>query len=484
MSYPIPARVPVLPALRRRRQEDLPERLAYSFAVTDGVHTDTAALRAWLAERRAANTFSVERVSLDDLDGWSSDPATGNLRHHTGRFFTIEGLHVRAEPGHWHEWHQPIIKQPEVGILGILVKEFDGVLHCLMQAKMEPGNPNLLQLSPTVQATRSNYTRVHLGAAVKYLDYFVDRRRATVLADVLQSEHGSWFYRKNNRNMIVETDDDVELDEDFRWVTFGQLAELLHEDNVVNMDARTVLSCLPAGAARPGGATGSFTEALLRNGQEEALLSDVEVQSWFTAERSRYDVHAERVPLAGLPGWERAADDIRHVDERYFRVVGVSVVAGNREVKSWSQPLIEPIGPGVVAFLARRFGGVPHVLVCAKLEAGFADVVELAPTVQCIPDNYPADGYRPPFLDVVLNADPSQVHYSVVHSEEGGRFLRAESRCMIVEVGEEQAPLDPPPGFCWATPAQLSSLVRHGHYLNVQARTLLACLNGMAAVTH
>ncbi len=30
------------------------------------------------------------------------------------------------------------------------------------------------------------------------------------------------------------------------------------------------------------------------------------------------------------------------------------------------------------------------------------------------------------------------------------------------------------------TPGQLTSLVRHGHYVNVQARTLLACLNATA----
>ncbi|WP_368860408.1 NDP-hexose 2,3-dehydratase family protein, partial [Streptomyces clavuligerus] len=31
------------------------------------------------------------------------------------------------------------------------------------------------------------------------------------------------------------------------------------------------------------------------------------------------------------------------------------------------------------------------------------------------------------------------------------------------------------------TPAQLRSLTRHGHYLTVEARTLLACLNAVGA---
>ena len=32
--------------------------------------------------------------------------------------------------------------------------------------------------------------------------------------------------------------------EDFRWMTLGQIKELMHYDNMVNMDTRTVLSGL------------------------------------------------------------------------------------------------------------------------------------------------------------------------------------------------------------------------------------------------
>lgn len=69
-------------------------------------------------------------------------------------------------------WDQPIINQPEVGYLGFIVKEFNGVLHFLMQAKIEPGNVNHVQLSPTIQATRSNYTQVHQGAKRYILSTF------------------------------------------------------------------------------------------------------------------------------------------------------------------------------------------------------------------------------------------------------------------------------------------------------------------------
>ncbi|MFE0546569.1 NDP-hexose 2,3-dehydratase family protein [Streptomyces sp. NPDC058891] len=460
---------PLLQARDTARQ--FSDRIARSAATARGVHLPTADFPEWLAERGRVNAFRVDRIPLARLDGWSFQETTGNLMHRSGRFFTIEGLHVTERDGPYGDgpyadWHQPVIKQPEVGILGILVKEFDGVLHFLMQAKMEPGNPNLLQLSPTVQATRSNYTKAHRGADVKYIEHFVGPGRGRIVADVLQSEHGSWFYRKSNRNMIVEAVADVPLLDDFCWLTLGQIAELLHRDNVVNMDSRTVLSCLPVAPTA-----------------SSAMHCDADLLSWITGERARHDVHAERVPLAGLPGWRRHDMAIEHEDGRYFTVVAVAVQAGNREVTSWTQPLFEPVGLGVTAFLTRTFDGIPHVLVHARVEGGFLDTVELGPTVQYTPGNYAhlPDKERPLFLDTVLEVPPDRIRYEAVHSEEGGRFLNAESRYLVVDADEREAPLDPPPGYAWVTPDQLTWLVRHGHYLNVQARTLLACLNATLA---
>nr|WP_241265536.1 NDP-hexose 2,3-dehydratase family protein [Streptomyces boncukensis] len=427
--------------------------------------TRTEDIEGWLAERARAHRFSVERAPLAALDGWSFAPGTGDLVHRSGRFFSVGGLSVEVGDGPVTGWQQPIIQQPEVGILGILAKEFGGVLHFLMQAKMEPGNRNLLQLSPTVQATRSNYSRAHQGSRVKYLEYFAGSAPARVLVDSLQSEHGSWFHRKSNRNMLVETDADVPLAEDFRWLTLGQIGELLRGDNVVNMDARTVIACFP------------LADAGLR-----ALRSDTELLSWFTNERSRHEVEVRRIPLDSVEGWERGAECVRRPDGRYFRVVGVRVEAGSREVTGWSQPLFEPTGTGVTAFLHRRVDGVPHLLAHAKVEAGFLDTVELAPTVQCNPGNWdhlPSPA-RPPFLAAVLAAERGRISYEALHSEEGGRFLNAESRYLFVEADESLAPLDPPVGYQWVTPGQLNTLLAHGHYVNVQARTLLSCLNSGA----
>ncbi|MFF7788117.1 NDP-hexose 2,3-dehydratase family protein [Streptomyces sp. NPDC007991] len=443
-----------------RTDDDLSARFARSaLAVDEGHWIRTADVEPWLRDRARAHRFQVHRIPFEDLDGWSFHHDTGNLGHRSGRFFTVEGLRITGGPGAPDAREQPIINQPEIGILGILAKEFDGVLHFLMQAKAEPGNPEPVQLSPTVQATRSNYTRAHGGSVVKYLDYFTRPERGGVLVDVLQSEHGEWFYRKSNRNVIVEAAGPVETGSDFCWLTLGQIGALLRRNLLVNMDVRSVLACAPVLGSEPG-----------------ARNPDVALQSWLSMRRAVSDMRAELVPLAGLHGWQRTPASFEPASDGGFRVVAVRVEAANREVAGWSQPLVEPKGRGLAAFLLRRFDGVPHLLAHARTEGGLTDAVELAPTVQAVPEEAGVDG-RPPFLDEVLAAAPERTLFDAWHSEEGGRFLNAVSRYTVVEAGPDVAPRTPPPGFMWATPGQLGDLVRRGRYVNVQARTLISALN-------
>jgi oxidase EvaA len=462
--------------------EDDSRRFTLSALTEDSRVTPNDELDAWLAERTEANRFEVSIGPISGLAGWRIDPERGDLSHESGRFFSIEGLRVQVDE---RRWAQPIINQPEIGILGILVKEFDGVLHCLMQAKMEPGNVNTIQLSPTVQATHSNYTGVHGGRPTRYVEFFRAPRPGRVLVDTLQSEQGSWFLHKRNRNIVVETEEDVPGHEDFRWLTFGQIRRLLTADNVVNMDSRTVLSCVPfaappsdaAGEGADRGADGDGYRAALCRSMMGApgRHTDDEVLSLLTEARIRQRLVQRTIPLDEVEHWRRSDEEITHEDGRYFRIVGAEVTATNREVASWSQPLLDPHATGVSAFLVRPIGGVLHILMQARTEAGSLAGAELAPTVQCIPGNYrgrPA----PPYLAEVLAAPAERIRHDSIQSEEGGRFYRAQNRYMIVETPAGFAPEDVPEDFVWITVDQAMGLLRHGNYLNVQARSLVAAL--------
>lgn len=439
--------------------------------------SEVAKFHEWYRERCQDQKYRVRKVPLESLERWCTDPDSGNLVHHSGRFFSVEGLDVTRSGRAVEAWQQPIIVQPERGVLGIIVKEFAGVTCCLLQIKMEPGNVNGFQLSPTVQATRSNFNRVHGGKTVPYLEYFTAPRRNPVLSDVLQSEQASWFLAKRNRNMIVRVDSDVEVLDDFCWLSFDQIDELLTVPNLINMDTRTVLAGAASSRFRDGDTDAdSFHGAMARSWAPRgtARHETVELLSWFTEAKNRCTLTRRRVPLTKLDGWSHAAGEITHDRGQHFAVIGVDVQAEHREVAGWQQPMFEPRSRGIVAFLTRRVRGVLHLLVQARIETGGFDGVEMAPTVQCQPENY---GFAPPegmplFLEEVLSAPPDRIRFDAVHSEEGGRFYHAQNRYLLVEV-DDDFPLQVPESYAWMTLRQLTEFVRYGNHLNVEARSLL-----------
>ena len=437
--------------------------------------------QAWLKAFETTESFRADRIPFDQLRGWSFGPETGDLGHESGKFFSIQGLDVQTGPEPARAWQQPIINQPEIGILGIIARKFDGVYHFLMQAKAEPGNVYPHQLSPTLQATKSNYTQVHKGKLPLYLDYFIDRSKANVLVDRLQSEQGSRFFRKRNRNMIVEVHEDLPIYDHFIWLTLHDIKQLLKIDNLVNMDARSVLACISL--ANPHKPYVDFDEPLSPFGQSllnslmrlECAGDDIDqVLSWFTEGKARHDAAASYKPLNQLQHWIRTETDIHHESGDFFTVVAVDVETGAREVAAWTQPLVAHPHIGVIGWLVKEVDGVAQFLVQAKLEPGNHDVIEMAPTVSCSsPKRGSTDPVNYPFLEYFLDTKSEQVKFSAIQSEEGGRFYQVQNRYMIVTADDVP---DVPRDFKWMSLGQIVELTRHPHYFNVEARSLLACI--------
>ncbi len=452
-----------------------------SLLTKENIFNSTEELKSWIERRNQEVEVKVEQIPFAQMKMWHSEP-DGSLRHDSGRFFSIVGIDVTTDYGHNSHWRQPIICQPEVGYLGILTKEIQGVLYFLMQAKIEPGNVNCVQISPTLQATKSNYSRIHQGKSPNYLEYFVNAKRENIILDQLQSEQGARFLRKRNRNIIIKVDEDVEVLEDYRWMTLGQIKELMHYDNLVNMDTRTVLSGLKlSNFVSPLNDLKKMSELgrgwlLSSTTNHVHIATDVHL-SWLTQLKSKYDLQISLCPINDMPGWERTEMELVRPDSKYFKVIAVNVTISNREVASWCQPLVQPMQDGLCAFIVKKIEGVYHFLVQAKLECGNFDVLELAPTVQCLTGNVPEDPKsRPAFYNYVVNAPKERILLDALQSEEGGRFYHEQNRNLLVEA-DEDFPIELPERYTWMTLGQIYEFLRFNNYLNIQARSIISALS-------
>ena len=453
----------------------------------DGHFLSIAETKEWLEKQNLSVEVQVRQTSFQNLSQWKYDSIEGIIRHDTGKFFSIDGIKVNTN---WFEngtWEQPIINQPEVGYLGFITKIFNGVLHFLVQAKIEPGNINKVQLSPTLQATRSNFTQVHKGNKPKYLEYFQKAKPQQILLDQLQSEQGSRFLRKRNRNIIILVDENVQLESNFTWLTLAQIKVLMRIDNLVNMDSRTVISGITFGSHSAEAldlfsglqkSTPSFEQKVLISSLSAVggLNNYDDIISFLTHLKSNYELFISKLDLKSLNNWVYSDTEIFHVNRKYFRVIPVEVSISNREVISWCQPMIQPEQEGLCAFICKEIKGILHFIVQAKLECGNHDIVEMAPTVQTLTGNYKElEPGKLPFLEYVLNAPQDRRVVDSIQSEEGGRFYQEQNRNLIIWAHDD-FPNELPEKYIWLTLNQLQSFLRYNNYLNIQARTLIASL--------
>ena len=460
-------------------------------ALQDGICISTDAVLKWLNTQNDLIRTEVHQVPLAKLRQWEATPHS--ICHESGKFFSIEGINIRTNYGLVPSWDQPIINQPEIGFLGFIVQKKSGLLHFLVQAKIEPGNINVVQLSPTLQATRSNYTRVHQGRPPLYLDYFNGEKSVEILVDQLQSEQGARFLHKRNRNIIVEVDEkeDIPVYDNFVWLTLRQIKDLMQVPNVINMDTRTVVSCIWYGGYTEAnlqllsvfdtilgvqkGNISQYVYSVLS--KDIHLHSTYEIIKWITKLKFRYELNVSALPLEKMNQWIWDGNSIVHEQQKFFSVIGVNVQIGNREVVSWDQPMVKAAQEGIAGFLIKRINGIYHFLVQAKLEPGNFDVIELAPTVQAITGNYRKgfNEYTIPYIEFFVDDSLGKTWYKTYQSEEGGRFYHEQNLNMIVEV-DDSFPIEVADNYCWMTLNQLMSFVTYNNYVNIFARSILAAI--------
>lgn len=198
------------------------------------------------------STMKIEQIPLRDCNEWSVEADTGAICHSSGEFFRVEGYRISGTASREVRvgWDQPFLTQNgfDGGILGLLRKRFDGVPHYLIEAKEEPGNYNIVQISTTVQATFSNLKRAHKGNQTHYSHLFLNPENyyVKIIMDKWTSEDGGRLFNKRNRSMLVELDESTELplvSDRFKWVSLYQLKTLVTEENaIISPHIRGILS--------------------------------------------------------------------------------------------------------------------------------------------------------------------------------------------------------------------------------------------------
>ena len=421
-------------------------------------------IHAWFAAMLDDAQCHVESIRVSQSAEWSVQH--GFLAHRSNGFFTVVGLDWTSPDGASSQ--RPYFNQRIPGTLGFLTRLHEGQHQLLVQAKLEPGNVGLVQLAPTCQATDSNVRRLHGGQAPPYADYFSPGSTG-VVCDVAQSEQGTRFWGKRNRNVLVVTEHDEPVPTTHRWLDADSVLDLLGHDYLVNTDARSVLVCapwqrlvnrVPFSRHREGFGAELMTSAQSASGH--IALDQVRAQ----VREARTTVEEPTVvPLDELRSWRFNDDGIVPVNGESLRVRQIRVTVKGREVPAWDQPIIDSGCEGGVDLVCGRVRGVLHFLLRARAEAGLTQRIELTPTRVVEPGDRSGEALGAPWQGRVV-AECRQ-------SEEGGRFYRDTNRYRIIDTGDA---VDPGRRAYWVTLGDIRQLLDEPGWLTNEARSALSLL--------
>ena len=387
-------------------------------------------------QKNAENNFKVDEVGLSKLKDWYFDES-GNFVHNTGRFFKVVKVKNKLV-------NSGILLQKEIGTLGVVSCVYDDVLYILVQFKKEPGNIVSAQLSPTLQATLSNQNKVHGGSAPKYLELFQNLDKKEILFNAQLPEQGNRYWRKFNNNIVI-LKDYFEEDENYFWMTLGQVYEFKKFDNSINSCLRSVLSLI--------------TED----------VKDRKITTKLSSKIRNFNDRAE-IDNSVIEFYSKKDDELSFKSNNdRFHIKGISISIQDREVNSWDQPIIydpyikEYIILSIVNKKERKY------LLKEYYEPGYENGFNYGPTAiskSDISDNSLKEIER--LFDKNANLKFIQ---SIEMSEEGGRFLHCKVKHSFYELKTDVS-LKFPDNYQLFNMDEINSINKN-KLLSMEARSLI-----------
>ena len=409
----------------------------------------------WFNHQKKINKFVVKKKKLYDTKNWKIQP--DKITHITNKFFKIIGIKVQSNYFK-KKWDQPIILQNEIGILGIIKDK--KTKKYLLQAKVEPGNINKLQLAPTVQATESNFKRAHGGKKVPYINFFFKLKNKKRYH---QSEQGFRYLNKFNSNLLVSINKSFKKKDNFFWFSKSELKRLILKKNILNMDTLSVFS----------------TIIKKKNFFVNPINSKNEISQWFKINDKKYFIKIKKISLNLLRDWIYNKTKIYHRNKKHFSIIGIDVRTSKRENNEWSQPILAGKKIGFAGFLKTYIKNHPHYLCRYLLKPGLKNSV-----VGCTVNTSDLLKYRSDknltnldkhFIKKFFLNKNNSIEYDNILSEEGGRFYKCQTRYMVKNLVLNRIEKINK-NYIWLSHNQIVDLIAKKR-LDIESRLLFACDN-------
>ncbi len=411
---------------------------------------NTNELINWLQKQKKINKLRIQKKNISYLKDWIFKKNL--IFHKTNNFFSIKAFLFKKKN---KKKFQPLIVQKEEGILGIIKQRKLGKDYYLLQSKIEPGNINGIQISPTVQATKSNYLRKHGGKKTLFLDYFLkSKKNFKIISKIKLSEQGSRFLKKNNWNILCEAKNiSIPIKKNYCWLTKENIKNLINKKNMINMDTISVLSSI-----------------IKKNSIDKKVNSSKYLNIKLKKFNKKLNLKRNQINFKDLRGWKINKNSIYDINKKIFSIFFIDVIASLREVKKWEQPIISDHFSSFNGFLVSEIDNTKHYLLKIISELGF-DQTKYTSTI--FEKNFSIKSQKN--IKYKSHFNKKNCSMDIINSDEGGRFLKNQTRNMVCEIKDHNK-INLNDNFVWASHNQVIELINQNK-MTIEARNLFASCN-------
>jgi oxidase EvaA len=315
-----------------------------------------------------------------------------------------------------------------------------------------------------VQATRSNFTKVHAGKNIPYIEFFFGNKKMKKIFKIKQTEQGLRYYNKKNYNILLDdTKKIIKKLPYFYWVNKKELKYLVSRNNIINMDTLSVFSC-----------------AINKKKYDTPIIKMVKIFNFINNNKKKYFTLINKISLSKLKYWTLKKDIIFNNKKNYFSIIGVSVKNNSREINKWEQPIIAQENLAFAGFILKIINQTLHYLVSFDIKPGLKNAC-LSCTVRTsdftnYKKNYDLNSFKKNIINQnFIQKKNGKLLYKTIQSDEGGRFYKSQICYSVFQLNENHN-LKIPKNYIWISHNQMINLIKK-KYFDIEARILFACFN-------
>ena len=222
-----------------------------------------------------------------------------------------------------------------------------------------------------------------------------------------------------------------------------------------------------------------FSSFIQKMKQDKPLFNKKFIDKWTAKLNKKFYLKTKKINLANLRLWKINDKDISHTKQKFFSIIGIKVKTNKREIKNWTQPIIQGSEMAFSGFIIKEFNKTNHYLCRYILKPGsktntFSCTANTS-NIKNYMKNKKLTKFQKKLMKEYFFNNKTKKLYNNILSDEGGRFFHSQINYISCKLKNSQN-IKLPSNYIWLSTNQIIDLIKKKK-IDIEARLLFGILN-------